>query len=167
MQNEVIQLTHHYIDLAVSTLGLRLEKIPIRFDIKGKCSGMYRSNTRGKVIRYNPYIFAKYYEDNLRNTVPHEVAHYVAHSAAGKKRIKPHGKEWQSIMHHFGCKPTVTSNYDLSGIPIKRQQTFLYHCRCNQHLLTITRHKKIIQQKTEYFCRKCKAKLTRDQNAPE
>ncbi len=165
MQEEVVRLTYHYIDLAASALNINMEKIPVQFDLKGKCAGMYRSNSKGKLIRYNPYIFAKYYEDNLLNTVPHEVAHYAAHCANGRKTIKPHGKEWRTIMEHFGCKPMVTSSYDLSGIPVKRQRTFSYRCHCDQYQLTIIRHRKIVQSKTQYFCKKCKTQLIRDHDA--
>ena len=51
--------------------------IPIKFDLKGRAAGMYRVHNRDRVIRYNPYIFAKYFDDNITTTVPHEVAHYI------------------------------------------------------------------------------------------
>ena len=160
-QREVINVTHEYIHLGATLFEINLATIPIRFDLKGKCAGMYRSSGKGKIIRYNPYVFAKYYEDNLRNTVPHEVAHYVAHCIYGKRPIKPHGKEWQNIMHHFHCQPTVTTNYDLTGIPLRRQQTFCYSCECDQHQLSLIRHRKITQHKAQYFCKKCKSILVR------
>jgi len=62
---------------------------------------MYRANKNHRVIRYNPYIFAKSFEDNLGLTVPREVAHYVTDMMFGHSR--PHGKEWHEVMRAFGA----------------------------------------------------------------
>ena len=51
--------------------------VPVVYDLKGKCAGMYQIRGTQRRIRYNPWIFAKYFEESLTNTVIHEVAHYV------------------------------------------------------------------------------------------
>ncbi len=51
--------------------------VPVRFELQGRAAGMYRVHKGERVIRYNPYIFSKYFDDSLANTVPHEVAHYI------------------------------------------------------------------------------------------
>ena len=134
--------------------------IEIRFDLRGKTSGMYVVRNKQQYLRFNPLIFSKYFEVSLNNTVPHEVAHYVSHVLFGIKNIRPHGKEWKSIMKMLGAEPQVTGNYDLSGIPVKRQRRFRYVCDCTAHELTTVRHNRILSRKSQYFCRKCKGKLT-------
>lgn len=129
--------------------------IDIRFDLRGRTSGMYVMKHRQRYLRFNPFIFAKYFEDSLASTVPHEVAHYVADVLFGFKNIQPHGKEWKAIMCKLGAEPKVTGDYDLSGITVKRQRRFHYNCACMEHQLTTVRHNKILRQKAQYFCRKC------------
>ena len=133
--------------------------IEIRFDLCGKTSGMYVVKHKQQYLRFNPYIFSKFFEDSLHNTVPHEVAHYVSHVLFGIKNIRPHGKEWKSIMHTLEAEPRVTGDYDLSGIPVKRQRRFNYVCDCMTHQLSTVRHNKIAKGQSQYFCRRCKRKL--------
>ena len=133
--------------------------IPIKFDLKGRAAGMYRVHNRDRVIRYNPYIFAKYFDDNITTTVPHEVAHYIVDMLYGAHRVRPHGAEWQQVMLTLGAEPTVTGQYDLSGIPIRRQQRHRYRCACTKHNISTARHNKILRGKARYYCRSCKSKL--------
>lgn len=120
---------------------------------------MYVVKRRQRYLRFNPYIFSKYFEDNLATTVPHEVAHYVSDILFGFKNIRPHGKEWRDIMQTLGAAPKVTGNYDLSGISVKRQRRFSYICDCMTHELTTVRHNRILNNKSHYFCLKCNGRL--------
>jgi SprT protein len=136
--------------------------IEIRFDLRGRTSGMYVLKNRQRYLRFNPYIFAKYFEDSMATTVPHEVAHYVADMLFGFKNIRPHGKEWRNVMLSLGVKPQVTGNYDLSGITVKRQRRFDYVCDCMTHELTTVRHNRIINKNARYLCQKCGVALTQN-----
>ena len=162
-QQLVIAQTHHYIELAAQLFGIKTKAIEINFKLKGKAAGMYRTRGRfGKVkreIRYNTFIFAKYFEDNLNTTVPHEVAHYVSDIAYGLKNIKPHGAEWKNIMAAFGADASVTADYDLSGIPRRKITTHTYLCQCRVHELGPVRHKRISSGRNQYYCRYCKQVL--------
>ena len=133
--------------------------IEIRFDLRGRTSGMYVVKHKQQYLRFNPYIFSKFFEDSLDNTVPHEVAHYVSHVLFGLNKIRPHGQEWKSIMRTLGAEPRVTGDYDLSGIPVKRQRRFNYVCDCMTHQLSTVRHNKIVKGQSQYFCRRCERKL--------
>lgn len=133
----------------------RFDRIPVVFDLTGRAAGMYISDARGARIRFNPYIFAKYFQDNLKNTVPHEVAHYLSDSIYGLKNIKPHGPEWRQIMHKLGVRPARTCQYDLAGVPVRHYRRYSYRCACTTHMLTSRRHNKIIQGRMSYSCRKC------------
>jgi len=152
---QVKDRTASYIELANYHLQLNLSQIHIDFDLKGRTSGMFAVKPDSIRIRYNQIIFSKYFEDALVNTVAHEVAHYVVYSIWGIKKVKPHGKEWKQVMTLFGVKPDVTSNYDVTGLPLHRQKQFNYSCGCMIHQLSTTRHNKVQKKKAVYKCRKC------------
>ena len=138
-------------------LSLGLKPVPIKFDLKGRVSGMFVVSRTEKVIRYNEIIFSHFFDDALVNTVAHEVAHYAVHEVWGNKRnkIKPHGAEWKSVMAMLGVKPEVTSHYDVSGLPLHQQAQFQYACICMDHQLSTTRHNRVQNKKAVYKCKKC------------
>lgn len=129
--------------------------IPVLFDLRGRAAGMYRVRGGQRCIRYNPYIFARYFETGLRETVPHEVAHYVTDLLHGLQRVRPHGVEWQSVMQALGAEPRATGDYDLSGIPVRRQRRFSYRCSCRTHQLTTRRHNRVHRGEAAFLCRHC------------
>ena len=162
-QQIVIQQTHAYIEKANELFKIKAASVDIVFNLKGRAAGMYRVKQRpfskNREIRYNSYIFSKYFDDNLKTTVPHEVAHYVSDVIYGLKNIKPHGREWKQIMFAFNADAAVTANYDLSGIPTKKLSTFVYQCACGDRQLSSIRHNKIIKRRYQYFCKTCKQTL--------
>ena len=159
LQEQVIQETNHFIKSAENYFDCKIKEIPVLFDLVGKSAGMYRVRAGQRVIRYNPYVFAKYFEDNLNETIPHEVAHYVTDILYGLRSIKPHGVEWKSVMQVFGVTANRTANYDLSGLPVRNFKTFVYHCGCQNYELTSRRHNKILKGTGHYMCRDCGGKL--------
>ena len=159
-RQQVSCITAEYITRAERTYYRELPPIPVLFDLKGRAAGMYRVVSRERVIRYNPYIFAKYFDDNLVTTIPHEVAHYVVDMMYDARNVKPHGKEWREVMQSFGVEARATANYDLSGIPVRRHRRHPYQCNCDLHQLSSVRHNKIRQGKARYYCRKCQSTLT-------
>jgi len=158
-REEVRQETERFIASAEDVLERRFERIPVRFDLSGTTAGMFRADGRMREIRYNPWIFAKYYEINLAGTVPHEVAHYIVHEVYGARRVRPHGEEWQALMHYFGADPEVTFKLDLADIPQRRQRTHPYRCECRAHVVSTTRHNRILRGQGQYLCRYCNASL--------
>ncbi|MBL1278592.1 MAG: SprT-like domain-containing protein [Ectothiorhodospiraceae bacterium] len=158
------QVTDRVANLLVQCEALfdvSLKPIDSRFDLRGRTSGMYVIKHRQRYLRFNPFIFAKYFEDSLATTVPHEVAHYVSDVIFGFKNILPHGNEWKAIMQSLGVEPQVTGNYDLSGIVVRQQRRFSYNCGCMEHELTSVRHNRIVYKNAHYLCRKCGLGLTR------
>ncbi len=153
----VTDRTRYLIDGACKIYQRNFELISIDFDLKGLVAGMYRTNKNQRVIRYNPYIFAKYFEDSLESTVPHEVAHYVTDMMFGLSR--PHGEEWREVMQAFGAEASRTCDYDLDGIPVRRYRHHAYHCSCMTHEITSHRHNKILKNNARYFCKKCHEEL--------
>ena len=157
-RSEVRAETARFVTLAGELLGRRFPAIPVKFDLSGTTAGMFKADGDDCLIRYNPWIFAKYYQENLVDTVPHEVAHYIVHLTRGRRRVKPHGPEWQALMEAFGVDPSVTFNLDLSGIPQRRQRTHAYRCACRDHDVSTTRHRRI-ERGTVYLCRYCNENL--------
>jgi len=159
LQEQVIKETNHFVKSAENYYSRTLPEIPVLFDLTGKAAGMYRVKAGQRVIRYNPYVFSKYFDDNFSETIPHEVAHYVTDILFDLKKIRPHGSEWKSVMQVFGVAANRTANYDLSGLPVRNYQKFVYHCGCQNFELTSRRHNKILRGKGHYLCRDCGGKL--------
>ncbi|MCW8900782.1 MAG: SprT-like domain-containing protein [Gammaproteobacteria bacterium] len=167
LQEQVIRETNHLIKSAGDYFNRSFNEIPVLFDLSGKAAGMYRVKAGQRVIRYNPYIFSKYYDDNFSETIPHEVAHYVTDVLYGLRKIRPHGIEWKSVMQIFGVAPSRTASYDLSGLPVRNFQKHLYHCGCQNYELTSRRHNKILRGTGHYLCRDCGGKLLFVKNKDE
>jgi SprT protein len=158
-QHIIISRTHALIARASELFACELPAIDVVFDLRGRAAGMYRIREQQRSIRYNPYIFAMYFNDNLDNTVVHEVAHYVADMLYGFRNIKPHGRQWQDVMRKLGAEPTVTCHYDLGAMVQRRQQRFQYYCACMSHELSAARHYRVVRNRSNYVCNKCNTTL--------
>lgn len=155
----VIAATDEWIARAGRLFERDFASLPVLFDLRGRAAGMYRVKARQRVIRYNPWLFAKYPEDNLAVTVPHEVAHYVTDCLYGLRRVRPHGVEWRAVMRRFGVDPRAGTMHDLAGIPRRTQRRHTYHCGCMTHELTSYRHRRIMAGRGHYVCRRCGGRL--------
>lgn len=158
-QKRVVDATADHIEKAQELFNSDFSQVTVRFDLKGRAAGMYRVQKGERVIRYNPWLFSKYFDDNLAVTVPHEVAHYITDMVYGLCNIRPHGPEWKALMAEFGADASRTCNYDLDGIPRRVVRRFPYRCDCMHHELTAYRHNQIRQGKKLYFCRQCSSPL--------
>lgn len=158
-QLQVEQFTLECIARAQTLLALRLPPIPVVFDLKGSAAGMFRAQGRDCRIRYNPWIFAKYFEQNLAHTVPHEVAHYAVYRQWGRGKVRPHGAEWRWLMGQFGVPAEVTFNLDLTGVPRRQQQRHAYRCACREHAVSSVRHNRMQRGQASYRCRYCDSPL--------
>jgi SprT protein len=158
-QAQVIAATNRCIGQASAIYGREFKTLPVDFDLSGRCAGMYQVRGAVRRIRFNPWLFAKYFQDSIGDTVTHEVAHYIVDSLYGLKRVKPHGSEWKKVMRDLGAVPRATGNYDLSGIPTRQYQRFAYSCGCRTHQLTIMRHRKIVKRRAKYLCQFCHCAL--------
>lgn len=159
-QAQVTAATEQYICRAQELFKRRFDRVPVLFDLSGRTAGMFKVAGRRRWIRYNPWIFSKYFEENLRDTVPHEVGHYIVHELYGGRRVKPHGAEWRALMARFGADAGVTFTLDLEGIPRRKQQTHPYRCACRLHDVSTTRHNRVIRGLGRYHCRSCKVELS-------
>lgn len=158
-REDICDKTALVIQQASQVFNHKFKNINIKFDLKGRSIGMYVVRGRQRYIRYNAFIFARFYDDCLAQTVVHEVAHYVCDCLYGLGKTKPHGPEWKSIMKRLGAIPNVTSQYDLVDMPSKTYRQFDYQCSCQKHQLSSIRHNKILRGKASYRCRYCNDKL--------
>lgn len=156
---EVIAATNSYLQLAETVYQHALADVHIRFDLSGSSAGMFKVAGGTNIIRYNPWLFAKYFSENLSGTVPHEVAHFAVHCHY-RRRVKPHGPEWLALMQAFDADPSVTCNFDLSGIPRRQQRRYNYRCDCRLHEVSARRHNTMLRGKGRYQCLQCKGELT-------
>ena len=159
LRDQVVEQTRLYIVSAESIFKRKFPAVSIEFDLAGRTAGMYKVVGKHRCIRYNPWIFAKYFEENISGTVPHEVAHFAFDQVYGLGRVKPHGTQWQTLMAAFGADAGVTFDLDLSGIPQRRQLRHPYKCPCQLHEVSSTRHNRILRGKAVYHCVRCRGKL--------
>ncbi len=158
-QQQIIACTRDYCDRGGAIYRRPVAPIEVLFDLSGRCAGQFRWHTRsGKCwIRYNPWVFAADFRHHVIDTVAHEVAHYLVHRNHGS-RARPHGAEWKRVMIAFGVEPIARGRYDLSGVPVRRQQRHAYRCGCRTHALSSTLHNR--QRKGwRYACRSCGGSL--------
>jgi len=155
----VVAATERYRCLAETIYLRSMPPVPVHFNLRGGSAGMFQVKGDRACIRYNPWLFAKYFSENLAGTVPHEVAHMVVHRLHGLQRVKPHGPEWQAVMAAFDADPSVTSDFDLTGIPGRQQRRFRYACACRDHALSTRRHNTVQRRQGRYQCRACGEEL--------
>ena len=159
---QITQATNDCVERAGIIFNRKFAEVPVAYDLQGKCAGMYQVRGVQRRIRYNPWIFAKYFEESSANTIVHEVAHYVVDCIWGIRQVKPHGSEWREIMVAMGAEPHATGSYDLTGIPTRHYKRYEYKCDCRTHQLTILRHRKIIERGASYRCQSCRSALVQD-----
>lgn len=158
-QQRVIAETRRYISMAENAYARQFPAVPVHFDLSGSSAGMFKIKGSDSRIRFNPWLFAKYFDENFASTIPHEVAHYIVHCRYGLHRVRPHGREWQAVMADFGAEPSVTGDFDLSGIPVRRHRRFRYRCTCRDHEVTARRHNAVQSGRARYACRLCNGEL--------
>lgn len=134
----------------------------IAFDIRGQDAGrayfsVGRLTKRKTQLKFNEILLHENEDSFLENVVAHECAHLVAYDIYGS-RIKPHGKEWKSIMCNlYGLEPAVRHHLDVSGVSNK---PFVYRCACIDKEIRIgKRQHSNIQKSDRYICNECKKGL--------
>lgn len=125
----------------------------ITFDLRGRSAGQFRVDGGEASIRYNAALVARDTPQFLAQTVPHEVAHYLAYLRFGG-HIRPHGLQWQRLMRALGADPRRCHELDVTGLATRRLRRYPYYCQCGEHALTSIRHNRILRG-ASYSCRAC------------
>ena len=88
------------------------------------CAG--RADYRLKLISLNPQLRG-HGEEEIHRTFLHELAHLLAQFRAGRKRILPHGAEWQRACHDLGIGDEKRC-HNLPFPVSPRARRYLYRC---------------------------------------
>ena len=138
------------------TFGRTFAPIDIRFDIRGRCAGQYCVKGGYRYFRYNMDIAKKNGEKVFKTTVVHEIAHYIA-KCLHPEYIRPHGKEWKSVMMVLGIHDPKTT-HTMKCAPARRVKRVPFKCRCTTHMITLNMRTKIKNGSTR-ICKSCKGVL--------
>ncbi|MCU7843062.1 MAG: SprT-like domain-containing protein [Candidatus Thiodiazotropha sp. (ex Monitilora ramsayi)] len=153
-----MEKTAQLIDAAETRYQIEIARPKVHFDLKGKAAGMVIFKPgHPATIRYNLEILRENDQAFMRETVPHEVAHLVARQLYGS-RIKPHGKEWRSIMQAFGAMAKRCHNFPINPLNTRKMRYYPYRCSCKDHQLSAIRHNRS-QAGVVYLCRTCGSAL--------
>jgi SprT protein len=143
---------------------------PLIFRQCGSRAGICRISVIEPTIVYiNPDFFKTNYDEQLNDTLPHEVAHGIAHAlwpdpfpAPKGFRSDPHGRNWERVMNWFGISnPNRTHKMDMSGVATRQvNRPFTYLCGCKlPHKLTLRMHTMIQVHGRSRTCRGCKQRI--------
>lgn len=127
--------------------------------LKGKTAGTatYKSNKNHR-IRLNEQLLMDNFQFFIDDTIPHEIAHIVTFIVWDRK-IRPHGKEWKSVMENFGVTPKRTHSLDITKVA-RNTKKFKWKCDCNTHYVGMRKHKKMMLEHTRYICKRCNTEVT-------
>lgn len=143
-------------------MNVRMPGYEFDCGLRGRAAGQLRYNKRGRqldpCLRFNRKLLEQNRLAFFEEVAPHEVSHLAAYCAYGRK-IKPHGREWRSIMFQaFGLEGRVTHDFEIEP---RQRKLFAYHCACpdRTHEIGIIRHNRILSGKNRYLCVECKTEL--------
>jgi SprT protein len=147
------KIENRVLDLLVMTSELapsgEFEIPKIRFDLKGRPAGACCMMGNKCILRFNLKLLEENQENFLQFTVPHEVAHYITAILYGK--VKPHGEQWQNVMHFFGIEhPRRCHSFN-----IEDTYPWIYKCQCQEHFVSQRQHSSVIKGKRTYICKDC------------
>ena len=160
-KKQVIEKAHSCVQKANAGLGCNLETPEIRFDLRGRAAGQFCVRRNCLQLRFNAFLFAKYFDENLAQTVPHEVAHFLVYALfmqPGNRRVLPHGREWRQMMRLLGAPPATRHDFDLSDIPVRREQRFAWRCDCRTHSIAKRTHLRMLRGE-QRICVHCRGVL--------
>ncbi|WP_244325770.1 SprT family zinc-dependent metalloprotease [Shewanella aestuarii] len=125
----------------------------VQFSLRGKSAGT--AHLQLNKLRFNPVLLQENAQSFIDDVVPHEVSHLICFQLYG--RVRPHGKQWQSIMLHvFGRSPKTTHQLNTQSVQGKQ---FDYYCGCGNVKLSVRRHNNVQRGKTQYRCKICQHTL--------
>ena len=101
-----------------------------------------RADYRQKLISLNPRLSE--YPSEIDRTLRHELAHILAQFRAGRRRILPHGSEWQQACVDLG----IADEKRCHNLPFPARTytaRFVYHCpSCRQEFPRVRRVRRAI-----------------------
>ncbi|MCK8044904.1 SprT family zinc-dependent metalloprotease [Shewanella sp. 1CM18E] len=152
-QQLIAQQVERCYQIAETKLKRSFPRPEINFALRGKSAGT--AHLQLNKLRFNATLLKTNHQAFIDEVVPHEICHLLAAQVFG--RVKPHGREWQSLMLQvFNLQPRTTHSFDTTAVEGK---TFDYFCLCGPIKLSVRRHNKVLRGETQYRCRKCGSQL--------
>ena len=111
-KEKVIARVGELIDLSHTTQGIIIPPPKILYRLRG-CETAGLANFNDWTVDFNPCLLTRYEDEYLTETVAHEIAHFVAVTAAKTRKRFEHGQEWQRTMRSYGLRPRINHNYTL------------------------------------------------------
>jgi predicted SprT family Zn-dependent metalloprotease len=115
--------------------GVTLPTPTITYDLRGRTAGQAWCGLN--LIKINAVLLVENVDEMLSRTVPHELAHIataVIYPEAMKRgfasKRRPHGAEWQSIMHALGADASRCHTMDTSNSAVKRTNRAYFQVKC-------------------------------------
>jgi SprT protein len=137
--------------------GYRTGRWALRHDLRGLAAGT--AHPGSGLLRFNAVLAAENWDDFLARTVAHEVAHLVAWWQWGRDGLG-HGARWREVMRLFDVPALRCHRYDTRNSRVRAQRRWRYRCACSEpHLLTTTRHRRVLEGRVAYHCRRCGGRL--------
>jgi SprT protein len=101
-----------------------------------------RANYRQKLISLNPRLVE--HPEEIDRTLRHELAHFLAQFRAGRRRISPHGPEWQQACRDLGIAGEKRCH--TLPFPAKRHAPrFIYRCpNCRRDFRRVRKIKRTV-----------------------
>lgn len=156
MPEHLLSCVEHSYQKAETFFKRSFARPDVSFKLRGQKAGV--AHLTENKLRFNLQLYRENREDFLRQTVPHEVAHLIAHQLFGLT-IQPHGEEWQLIMRGvYERVPNRCHTYE-----VKRRITnrYIYRCSCPQGEFPFSAQRHALVSKgRRYFCRRCKVTLS-------
>ncbi|HAA46675.1 MAG TPA: metallopeptidase [Halomonas sp.] len=127
-----------------------LPRPKVWLDLRGAAAGQAHLGRGG--LRLNPILLGENRRAFFDEVIPHEMAHWLVFHLKDGPRLKPHGREWKTVMRElFGLAPRVTHRFDIQ----QAQPTpYGYQCDCQIHRFTARRHALVVSGR-HYRCRHC------------
>lgn len=122
-----------------------IEKVKVCWNVRlATTAGLaYHRDSR---IELNP-LLRDFPPDEPHRTLKHELAHLVAHHRSGRRRIQPHGAEWQQACADLG----IAGEDRCHTLPFRRRQLrkkFAYRCR---HCRTVVPRVRLLARDSACF----------------
>ena len=96
-------------------------------------------------------------EEYRDQTLLHETAHLIIillfpESKRSGSRIKPHGREWKTVMRQLGCRPDRCCDYDFLHEAKAKKANLIYACQRCEHEFPAQRRWKNVDRKYHPEC---------------
>jgi SprT protein len=122
----------------------------VTFDLKGRTAGEAWATD----IRLNVHLLNEFYDEMLKVTLPHEIAHCVVTQKHGYAE-PAHGWRWREVMRAFGLPPNRTHSMPTKPARV-HPRPHRYVCpRCGKQWMLTNRMHNSIQSGRGRRCNRC------------